>query len=371
MRLKARTRDAGVARDDRLVRRAHPDRIGPQPAEHPHLGARLVRRPGEHDVHPLAQRHAGPLRPPRAPRRAAAGRRHRSAAGKRGPKRSRFGPSSGLSPDRLRWSVMSITSPGSKSGFSPPAALVRTSVPRPERQDGAQQERRLAMRVALVRMGAAGAARSPARRGSCRPRSSPAWPSTDGARNVRDLAVRDGDARGRVEQLDDARPGPEPRTRHELRLGEGRRVRGQARTDGVGRLGDAPIELRAVDPVGEIRQGGLPHLHPLQEVALLGLVLLGRDRAPCRAGRRAARAWRRAHRPATVRRRGGGRCRRRAAARAGAAPRSSSRPRRDRSRRAAASARRAASAAPRRRAGSAAARGRGSPASASGRTSPS
>ena len=52
---------AGVARNDGLVRGAHADRVAPQPAQHPHLGARLVRRPGQHDVDPLAEADPGPL----------------------------------------------------------------------------------------------------------------------------------------------------------------------------------------------------------------------------------------------------------------------------------------------------------------------
>ena len=52
-------------------------------------------------------------------------------AGKRGPHTELCLPMSGLAPIALMWSVISITSPGSKSGLSPPAALVTISAPTP------------------------------------------------------------------------------------------------------------------------------------------------------------------------------------------------------------------------------------------------
>ena len=44
-------------------------------------------------------------------------------SGNRGPSRSSLGPIRGLTPIRLMWSSMTIRSPLSYSGFSPPAAL--------------------------------------------------------------------------------------------------------------------------------------------------------------------------------------------------------------------------------------------------------
>ena len=85
------------------------------------------------------------------------------------------------------------------------------------------------------------------------------------------------DARFGVEEVDDA---SEARAEdgHDARLRE--RRRGLQRIgEGFGRLGDASIELRAVQAVGEGRQGPITHLHPLQQIGLLGLVLLGCDEA--------------------------------------------------------------------------------------------
>ena len=127
---------------------------------------------------------------------------------------------------------------------------------RAEREDRAQKEGRLALGVSLVRVGppredhrAASRARSrrPARRrGPRRTR----W-AHSGSRRSRS------DARSRVEELDDA---AEPRAEDDgqLRARQARLI-GQARADGIGRLRDASIQLRAVRPVAEVRQGGVDH----------------------------------------------------------------------------------------------------------------
>ncbi|OQC28087.1 MAG: hypothetical protein BWX71_01012 [Deltaproteobacteria bacterium ADurb.Bin072] len=44
-------------------------------------------------------------------------------SGKRGPYSSLFGPASGFLPVKLRWSVMSMALPGSRSFLRPPAAF--------------------------------------------------------------------------------------------------------------------------------------------------------------------------------------------------------------------------------------------------------
>ena len=44
-------------------------------------------------------------------------------SGNRGPRRSSLGPIRGLTPSRLMWSSMTIRSPFSNWGFSPPAAF--------------------------------------------------------------------------------------------------------------------------------------------------------------------------------------------------------------------------------------------------------
>ncbi len=49
-------------------------------------------------------------------------------SGKRGPKRSSFGPTSGLVPIRLMWSSITISAPCENDVLMPPAALVRISV---------------------------------------------------------------------------------------------------------------------------------------------------------------------------------------------------------------------------------------------------
>ncbi len=54
-------------------------------------------------------------------------------SGKRAPKRSSFGPTSGLAPIRLMWSLISISAPWAKLVLMPPAALVRISTLTPSR----------------------------------------------------------------------------------------------------------------------------------------------------------------------------------------------------------------------------------------------
>ena len=49
-------------------------------------------------------------------------------SGKRGPKRSSFGPTSGLVPTRLMWSSMTMRAPCENDVLMPPAALVSNSV---------------------------------------------------------------------------------------------------------------------------------------------------------------------------------------------------------------------------------------------------
>ena len=59
-------------------------------------------------------------------------------------------PTSGLSPIRFTWSLMSTMSPTASSGAIPPAALVTTSVSAPMALRQANRERDLSRREALV-----------------------------------------------------------------------------------------------------------------------------------------------------------------------------------------------------------------------------
>ena len=194
-------------------------------------------------------------------------------ARKRGPKRSRLGPSSGFSPDRLIVSAISITSPGSNSGLTPPAALVSTSVLHAQRQDGAQQQRRLAVAPALVRMGATGEHhhRGPGRA----PDDQLAGVALHlGAGHIRDVAVRDSEAGLGVEQVDHAaQPGAEHERRAAAPPAQGPMPIRSANERGG--LVDPALELRAVQPVGQRAPADRLHLHALQQLALLRLVLLG------------------------------------------------------------------------------------------------
>ena len=74
----------------------------------------------------------------------------------RAPNRSRFGPVSGLSPEQVDVVGDQHNVAGIEVRVETPAALVSTTVSTPERQRGAQQESRLALRVALVGMRPAG-----------------------------------------------------------------------------------------------------------------------------------------------------------------------------------------------------------------------
>ncbi len=82
---------------------------------------------------------------------------------------------------------------------------------------------------------------------------------------------------GGLQQVDHA---AQPRTKHEgepwhreLRLAV------QPRSDDLGGLVDAVLELRAVEPVGQRAPADRLHLEALQQLALLRLVLLGGDEA--------------------------------------------------------------------------------------------
>ena len=52
-------------------------------------------------------------------------------SGKRSPSASSLGPISGLSPNKLMWSSISMMSPAAYCGFMPPQALLTMSVSQP------------------------------------------------------------------------------------------------------------------------------------------------------------------------------------------------------------------------------------------------
>ena len=90
-----------------------------------------------------------------APGRAARGRRAGTCRGSASPRRSSFGPMSGLSPSRLMWSSMTMRSPLAYCGFMPPQALLTIEHLAAQRLHHAHRERDLLERVALVEVEAA------------------------------------------------------------------------------------------------------------------------------------------------------------------------------------------------------------------------
>ena len=60
-------------------------------------------------------------------------------SGNRTPKRSSFGPTSGLLPMKLMWSSITIKVPGDNDVLMPPAALVSTSIFTPRRAQHAHE----------------------------------------------------------------------------------------------------------------------------------------------------------------------------------------------------------------------------------------
>ena len=111
---------------------------------------------------------------------------------------------------------------------------------------------------------------------ACRPRG----PRSDGRRDlrptsgdVRDVGVPDRHALRRVEDIGDP---AEARSEHDHQLRAGEPGVIARRADDVGRPRDSSIQLRSVRPVAQVRRWRRA-LHALQQLALLGLVLLRCD----------------------------------------------------------------------------------------------
>ncbi len=105
--------------------------------------------------------------------------------------------------------------------------------------------------------------------------SSPAWPATAaaGTCGISPYGTR---TRGSGSSSSTTPPRPDPSTI--ASRGAASAASAERRVaDRVGCIGDAPVQLRAVNSVRERAQGPFGHLHPLQQVALLRLVLFRRD----------------------------------------------------------------------------------------------
>ena len=118
---------AGVAGGDRLEHGRHADQVGPQHAQHPHLGRGLVVRPPEARVHAFRQRGVDGAGQTSQPGRVQIGEiaepRPYGGGGDE--------PLSGDHPVRFRWSLMSTGVPGPSSSRRDPAALVSTATRAP------------------------------------------------------------------------------------------------------------------------------------------------------------------------------------------------------------------------------------------------
>ena len=97
-----------------------PTASAPRIAQHPHLGRGLEGRAEEPDVDALLELDIDTARRQRAAVAAARGSHASVRSVKRGPSASSFGPSSGVRPVRLMWSVIAIRVPAPNAGFTPP-----------------------------------------------------------------------------------------------------------------------------------------------------------------------------------------------------------------------------------------------------------
>ena len=172
-----------------------PTTSAPMRAQHPVLGPGLEVRARHRDVHAFPQHDARARARPRGPARAAPGSYGADMSGNRGPSRSSFGPTSGLSPSRLMWSLSSTRSPGAQSGFIPPQAFDTTSVRAPERVQHAHRKGHLLEVVPLVAVEPAlhrhdRPAAEPAEQQLARRGSRPWTAESRGSRSYGDLASR-------------------------------------------------------------------------------------------------------------------------------------------------------------------------------------
>ena len=111
-------------------------------------------------------------------------------SGKRRPKRSSFGPMSGLVPSRLMWSSITISAPWPNFVLMPPAAFVRISALTPSRPSTRVGKRHGAEVVALVEVRAARQRQHAPARATCPATSLPGVADDARRRPVRNRLVR-------------------------------------------------------------------------------------------------------------------------------------------------------------------------------------